>query len=48
LETMQKRIEAHGILFKVRVVGEELRGQTQNTKPAPERDESGKKEGKKA
>jgi hypothetical protein len=48
LETMQKRIEAHGILFKVRVVGKELRGQTQNTKPTPERNESGKKEGKKA
>jgi len=48
LETIQKRIEAHGILFKVRVVGKELRGQTQNTNPAPERDPSGKKEGKKA
>jgi len=48
LETMQKRIEAHGILFKVRVVGKELRSQTQNTKPVPEREESGKKEGKKA
>lgn len=48
LQTMQKRIEAHGILFKVRVVGKELRGQTQNTKRVPERNESGKKEGRKA
>ena len=48
LETMQKRIEAHGILFKVRVVGKQLRGQKQDTKPVPDRNESGKKEGRKA
>lgn len=48
LESMQKRIEAHGILFKVRVVGKELRGRTPDTKPLPEPNEGGKKEGRKA
>jgi len=46
LETIQKRIEAHGVLFKVRVVGKELRDKGMGTKPAPGKDQSGKKEGK--
>ncbi len=48
LETLQKRIEAHGILFKVRVVGKELREQKQSAKPGQEQRVSGKKEGKRA
>ena len=35
LEALQKRIEAHGILFKVRVVGQELQEKQKATIPAP-------------
>jgi hypothetical protein len=35
LEALQKRIEAHGILFKVRVVGKELQEKQKATNSAP-------------
>jgi len=35
LESLQKRIEAHGILFKVRVVGKELQEKQKQTNSAP-------------
>lgn len=35
LESLQKRIEAHGILFKVRVVGKELQEKQKTTNSAP-------------
>ncbi|MGH9648138.1 MAG: anti-sigma factor family protein [Bryobacteraceae bacterium] len=35
LESLQKRIEAHGILFKVRVVGQELQEKQRTAHPAP-------------
>jgi len=35
LESIQKRIEAHGILFKVRVVGKELQQRQDDMKTAP-------------
>jgi hypothetical protein len=35
LESLQKRIEAHGILFKVRVVGKELQEKQNQTNSAP-------------
>ncbi len=35
LESLQKRIEAHGILFKVRVIGQELQEKQNTTAPAP-------------
>lgn len=35
LESIQKKIEARGILFKVRVVGKELQQRQQATTPAP-------------
>jgi hypothetical protein len=35
LESLQKRIEARGILFKVRVVGKELQQKQSTTKAAP-------------
>ncbi|HXJ05975.1 MAG TPA: hypothetical protein VNH65_12810 [Candidatus Acidoferrum sp.] len=35
LESLQKRIEAHGILFKVRVVGKELQEKQKSTNSAP-------------
>src|SRR5579872_4863310 len=35
LESLQKRIEAHGILFKVRVVGKELQEKQNTTNSAP-------------
>ena len=35
LESLQKRIEAHGILFKVRVVGQELQEKQRKANPAP-------------
>jgi len=48
LEDMRKRIEARGILFKVRVVGKELqqRGESENTPATP--NSSGKSERNKA
>jgi len=35
LESIQKRIEARGLLFKVRVVGQELQERQEKTRPAP-------------
>jgi hypothetical protein len=35
LESLQKRIEAHGILFKVRVIGQELQEKQNTAAPAP-------------
>jgi hypothetical protein len=35
LDSLQKRIEAHGILFKVRVVGKELQEKQKQTNSAP-------------
>ena len=40
LETIRQRIEARGILFKVRVVGKELQQREESTKPSPARDGS--------
>jgi hypothetical protein len=48
LESLQKRIEAHGILFKVRVVGKELEEKQNTTNSAPPKTESGTKERNKA
>lgn len=45
LESLQKRIEEHGILFKVRVVGKELE---EKANSAPTQTESGKRERNKA
>jgi hypothetical protein len=45
LETIRQRIEAQGILFKVRVVGKELQRQ-EMSKPAPAQQDTKKKEGK--
>jgi len=47
LETLQKRIEAHGILFKVRVVGKELQ-EKQKANSAPTNTASEAKERNKA
>ena len=48
LETIRQRIEARGILFKVRVVGKELQQREESTKAAPARSESAKEERNKA
>lgn len=48
LETIRQRIEAKGILFKVRVVGQELQQRQESTKPSPEQNGSAKKERNKA
>lgn len=48
LESLQKRIEAHGILFKVRVVGKQLEEKQNTTNSAPTKSESGIKERNKA
>jgi hypothetical protein len=48
LETLRKRIEARGILFKVRVVSKELRERQKSTVKPPAQNASEKKEGKKA
>lgn len=48
LETIRQRIEARGILFKVRVVGKELQQREESTKPSPGENGSTKKEGNKA
>jgi hypothetical protein len=48
LELLQKRIEAHGILFKVRVVGKELEEKQKTTNSAPTKTESETKERNKA
>jgi hypothetical protein len=44
LETIQKKIEAQGILFKVRVVSKELQQRHEATKPTPAQNDSTKKE----
>jgi hypothetical protein len=46
LEAIRQKIEARGILFKVRVVGKELQQRQEATQPAPEQANSTKKEGK--
>lgn len=48
LEALQKRIEAHGILFKVRVVGKELEEKQKTTNSAPAQTDSETKERNKA
>ncbi|HYL61297.1 MAG TPA: hypothetical protein VE077_01660 [Candidatus Methylomirabilis sp.] len=47
LETLRKRIEARGILFKVRVVSKELRERQKSTAKTPAQKDSAKKEGNK-
>src|SRR5437899_12257036 len=47
LEAIQQKIEAHGILFKVRVVSNELQQRQKEIKPAPSQNNSTKKEGNK-
>ncbi|HET8925865.1 MAG TPA: hypothetical protein VFN26_22970 [Candidatus Acidoferrum sp.] len=44
LEAIRQKIEAQGILFKVRVVGKELQERQEATRPAPTQDDSTKKE----
>lgn len=48
LEKIRQKIEARGILFKVRVVGRELQERQQATKPAPAQDSSKDSERNKA
>jgi hypothetical protein len=48
LETMRQRIEARGILFKVRVVGKELQQRQESPQPPAAQQGSGKKERNKA
>ena len=48
LETIRQRIEARGILFKVRVVGKELEQREESTKTSPGENGSTKKERNKA
>ncbi len=43
LETIRKKIQARGILFKVRVVSKELQQRQEATKPAPAQNESTKR-----
>jgi hypothetical protein len=45
---MRQKIEARGILFKVRVVGKELQQRQEATMPAPAENSSAKKERNKA
>ncbi len=44
LEAIQKKIEARGILFKVRVVNKELQQRQEAAAPAPPHNESTKRE----
>jgi len=44
LQAIQKKIEARGILFKVRVVGKELQQRQEATTPAPAQNDSTKRE----
>jgi hypothetical protein len=46
LEAIREKIEARGVLFKVRVVSKELQQRQEATQPAPEQTNSTKKEGK--
>jgi hypothetical protein len=48
LEVIRQKIEARGILFKVRVVNKELQQRQEAAKPAPAQKDSTKKEGNKA
>jgi anti-sigma factor RsiW len=48
LEKIRQKIEAQGILFKVRVVGKDLQERQKATNPAPAQDSSTKKERNKA
>lgn len=48
LETIRNKIEARGILFKVRVVKKDLQQRQEATKPAPAQNDSRKKERNKA
>ncbi len=48
LEAIRQRIEARGILFKVRVVGSELQRRGESTKSSPAQNGSGKRERNKA
>jgi hypothetical protein len=43
-ESLQKRIEARGILFKVRVVHQDVKEKEKSTTAAPEQENSGPKE----
>jgi hypothetical protein len=45
LEKIRQRMEAHGILFKVRVVGSEVRQREKSARPAPPQDHSAKQKG---
>jgi hypothetical protein len=47
-ESLQKRIESRGILFKVRVVNQDLREREKAVKPPPTQENSGTKERNKA
>jgi hypothetical protein len=47
-ESLQKRIEAKGILFKVRVVNQDLREREKNNRPSPAQGKSETKERNKA
>jgi len=47
-ESLQKRIESKGILFKVRVVNQDLREREKATKPSPAQGNTGVKERNKA
>ncbi len=47
-ESLRKRVEARGILFKVRVVNQDLQERTKPAKPKPAEDNSSKKERNKA
>jgi hypothetical protein len=44
LESIQKKIEARGILFKVRVVNKELQQRQEASKPAPAQNDPTKRE----
>jgi hypothetical protein len=44
LEAIRRKIEARGILFKVRVVGKELQQRQEASQPAPAQNDSKKKE----
>jgi hypothetical protein len=47
-ESLQKRIESKGILFKVRVVNQDLRAREKAKKSTPDRENAGVKERNKA
>ncbi len=47
LEAIRQKIEAQGILFKVRVVSQDLQQRQKENKPAPSQNNSTKKEGNK-